>query len=206
MPPNNSQPSNQPPTSPPPDSPPPILESDIKNTLDADERVINVIYRHIIGIFYIYFVAFSVVAVMLAFIILIFPDLFSGLSRESNLLLAAGAVFGLALIFFILFIATYIYRQNKIVVTNQNIIQVLQNGLFIRKVSRLDYSDVEDVTAEHRGILSNMFNFGTLNIETSGEQKNFIFPYCPDPNKYADLILDLRQAREAEVGGRTSSH
>jgi hypothetical protein len=42
--------------------------------------------------------------------------------------------------------------------------------------------------------LQTIFNYGTLTVETAGEMRNFVFPYCPNPNKYADQILDARQA------------
>jgi uncharacterized membrane protein YdbT with pleckstrin-like domain len=192
-----------PPNTPPPASPPPLnsnpaplptsLDPEVRQSLDADEYVVAIIYRHIVGILFIYLEAFAAVAAILALVFLAFSDFFSNLSRDSNMLLAAGVIFALALLFFILFIATYIYRQSKIIVTNKNLFQVLQRGLFMRRISRLDISNVEDVTADQSGLLANMFNYGTLTVETAGAQKNFVFPYCPEPNKYANLILDARQ-------------
>jgi uncharacterized membrane protein YdbT with pleckstrin-like domain len=81
-----------------------------------------------------------------------------------------------------------------LLVTDMNLVQILQKGLFVRKVSRLSMSNVEDVTAEQKGILPTIFNYGTLTVQTAGEMENFVFPYCPNPNKYADRILDARQA------------
>jgi uncharacterized membrane protein YdbT with pleckstrin-like domain len=106
----------------------------------------------------------------------------------------AGAIFATALVFFILFLATYIYRQSMLIVTDKSLIQIMQRGLFVRKVSRLSMSNVEDVSAEQRGILPTIFNYGTLTIQTAGERENFLFPYCPSPNLYADRVLDARQA------------
>jgi uncharacterized membrane protein YdbT with pleckstrin-like domain len=134
------------------------------------------------------------VIALLALAVLAFPSIFSSLSVNSNMLLFAAMVFSIALIFFILFIATYVYRQSKLIVTDQNLIQILQNGLFSRKVSRLSVSNVEDVSADQHGFLQTLFIYGTLTVETEGEMKNFVFPYCPNPNKYADQILDARQA------------
>jgi membrane protein YdbS with pleckstrin-like domain len=151
-----------------------LLPSEMR-LLNHDERIITV-------------------AALLALAILAFPDLFSSLSENSNMLLTAGIVLAMTLVFFILFLATYIYRQSKLIVTDQNLIQILQGGLFSRKISRLSVSNVEDVTAEQHGFLPTIFNYGTLIVETAGEMKNFIFPYCPNPNTYADQILDARQA------------
>jgi uncharacterized membrane protein YdbT with pleckstrin-like domain len=162
--------------------------------LNSDERIITVVHRSVIGLIYIYLFALGAVTALLALAVLAFPTIFSTLSVSSNMLLFAGAIFSVALVFFILFIATYIYRQSKLIVTDQNLIQILQNGLFARKVSRLSVSNVEDVSADVQGILQTIFNYGTLTVETAGEMRNFVFPYCPNPNKYADQILDARQA------------
>jgi uncharacterized membrane protein YdbT with pleckstrin-like domain len=168
--------------------------------LNKDEHLVTIVHRSVIGIVFIYLEAFAAVAALLAVFFLAFPDIFSGLSNQSNMLVAAGAVFALALLFFILFIATYIYRQSELLVTDKNLIQILQKGLFVRKVSRLSISNVEDVTAEQKGFLPTFFNYGTLIVQTAGEMENFVFPYCPNPNKYADRILDARQAYADQHG------
>jgi membrane protein YdbS with pleckstrin-like domain len=162
--------------------------------LNKDEHVVTIVHRSIIGLVLIYLAAFGGVAALLALVVLAFPDLFSELSQNSNILLMAAVVFALALIYIMLFLATYIYRQNILVVTDQNLIQILQRGLFSRRISRLSMSNVEDVTADQRGFLPTIFNFGTLMVQTAGEMENFIFTYCPNPNVYADRILDAREA------------
>jgi membrane protein YdbS with pleckstrin-like domain len=162
--------------------------------LNKDEHVVTIVHRSIIGLVLIYLAAFGGVAALLALVVLAFPDLFSELSENSNILLMAAVIFALALIYIMLFLATYIYRQNILVVTDQNLIQILQRGLFSRRISRLSMSNVEDVTADQRGFLPTIFNFGTLMVQTAGEMENFIFTYCPNPNVYADRILDAREA------------
>jgi membrane protein YdbS with pleckstrin-like domain len=170
-----------------------LLDSEIA-LFNRDEHVITVVHRSIIGLVYIYLFALAAVTALIALIVLAFPSIFSSLSANSNMLLFAGMVFAIALVFFMLFIATYIYRQSKLIVTDQNLVQILQGGLFSRKISRLSVSNVEDVSADQHGFLPTIFNYGTLTVETAGEMKNFVFPYCPNPNKYADQILDARQA------------
>jgi uncharacterized membrane protein YdbT with pleckstrin-like domain len=188
MPPNNSQSNTETPGEPNPANIPELA------LLNKDEHLVTIVHRSIIGIVFIYLEAFAAVAALLALFFLAFPDIFSGLSSQSSMLVAAGAVFALALLFFILFIATYIYRQSELLVTDRNLVQIMQKGLFVRKVSRLSISNVEDVSAEQKGFLPTFFNYGTLIVQTAGEMENFVFPYCPNPNTYADRILDARQA------------
>jgi uncharacterized membrane protein YdbT with pleckstrin-like domain len=191
----DNPPTNNPQLSPSPERPPiaGLMPSEAR-LLNHDEDIVTIIHKSLIGLVYIYLFAFAAVTALIAVAIFAFPSLFSSLSDNSNMLLLAAMIFAIALMFFILFIATYIYRQSKLIVTNQNLIQILQGGLFARKVSRLSVSNVEDVTADQRGFLPTIFNYGTLIVETAGEMKNFIFPYCPNPDVYADQILDARQA------------
>src|SRR5205085_12316471 len=100
----------------------------------------------------------------------------------------------IALTSLMVFVAIYVYTQCRILVTNKNLVQILQKTLFNRKVSRLSMSNVEDVNAEQRGILATIFNYGTLTVQTAGEMDNFIFTLCPNPNKYAEQILEAREA------------
>jgi hypothetical protein len=38
-----------------------------------------------------------------------------------------------------------------------------------------------------------MLGYGSLLIETAGEQENFHFDYCPHADHYAKLVLEARQ-------------
>jgi uncharacterized membrane protein YdbT with pleckstrin-like domain len=194
MPPNNPPSNQQPLTSKPASAPEPIPKIPEAAFLNRDEHIVTIVHRSFIGIVFIYLEAFAAVAALLALLFALAPDVFSGLSTQTNVLAMGIAVFAIALLFFVLFIATYIYRQSMLLVTDMNLVQILQKGLFVRKVSRLSMSNVEDVTAEQKGILPTIFNYGTLTVQTAGEMENFVFPYCPNPNKYADRILDARQA------------
>ncbi len=152
--------------------------------------------RHPIGLFILYLQ--TIVGLGLAFflIILLLPTFLDTLDVSEaiaksflTLLILISLVFGV--IFLIL--AASIYKANQLIVTDENITQVTQIGLFRRKISELSMHNVEDVTAEQHGIIQTFFNYGTLTIETAGEQHNFNFAYCPNPNAYAKAVLDARQ-------------
>src|SRR5690606_6628901 len=90
-------------------------------------------------------------------------------------------------------LASLVYSQNRLIITDRNITQILQYGLFSRKVSQLNMMNVEDVTSEQKGMFSTIFGYGVLKIETAGEQVNFHFTYCPRPGYYAKVILNARE-------------
>lgn len=183
----------------PPGVVPPINmapSSGFKNTedlLEPGEQLVVVVKKHPIGVVGIYVEALTGLLAVFGLLVLVAPDFFSGLSEQANKIFAAMIIFGLAMLVFYLFTATYVYRQSRLLVTDRSLVQVLQKSLFIRKISRLSMSNVEDVSAEERGILSTVFNYGTIVVQTAGTMDNFIFPYCPTPAKYADQIIGARQ-------------
>lgn len=176
-----------------PESDPSLVRADA-DLLEPGEELMTVVHRHPIGIVMIYIEALVGIIAILALTMVLAPSFFQDLSGSAYWLFLAGVVVGVTLIALILFLATYIYRQCRLLVTDRSLIQIMQRGLFNRKVSRLSMSNVEDVNAETKGFLATIFGFGTLNVETAGEMENFTFPYCPKPNFYADRIIEARQA------------
>jgi uncharacterized membrane protein YdbT with pleckstrin-like domain len=165
--------------------------------ITSDETKIADVRRHPFGLFLIYLQAFVGLGLGLGLIFAFLPSVLEVTSISDNTadsiaFFFALIVIGLGLVFLLL--ATKIYQGNQLIVTDINITQVLQVGLFSRKVSELSMKNVEDVTAQQSGIFPTLFNYGTLRIETAGEQNNFVFIYCPNPNAYAKAILDARQA------------
>jgi len=152
-----------------------------------------VVHRHPIGIIMIYIEALVGVGAVVALLILLSPSVLQNLSGQAYTLMMGIIILAIGLVAMILLLATYIYRQSRLVVSDKSLIQVIQRGLFIRKISRLSMSNVQDVQADHEGFLATIFNFGTLTVETAGEEDNFIFPLCPTPDTYADRVLEARQ-------------
>jgi hypothetical protein len=180
----------------PPAAPPPLAglsKSPDADMLEAGESIITIVQRSIIGLLGIYLVAIVALAAIFTLIITLSPDTFNTDSPNISPMLSAIIVVGAVLLVLILFTATYIYRQSRLLITDRSLVQILQKSLFIRKVSRLSMADVEDVSAEERGILSSIFGYGTLTVQTAGEMENFVFTFCPAPQKYADQIIEARQ-------------
>lgn len=158
--------------------------------INHDEQLLADLSRHPIGLVIIYVEILLGLAAVGVVIFLLGPSLIGdGNSMILSILLVLVALFTLL----ILGVVTQIYGQNKLIITDQNVTQVYQRGLFNRQVSELSMANVEDVTAEQRGLFAHIFGYGELRVETAGEQNNFRFIYCPDPDKYGKMILDARQ-------------
>lgn len=171
-----------------------------------ESKRLFVIRRTPVGIILVYIEAVAAVLALLLVAILISPEIFSGQSFKD---LAWGgvafAIIGFGVLF-ILLVATYIYNQNRIIVTNHDVKQIIQRGLLFRTVTRLELSDVEDVAVDQNGLLPTLFNYGTLTIETAGAQTdNFVFPYCAHPSVYAHRLLHARGKYIVAMSGDISS-
>jgi len=160
--------------------------------VDDDEVLLGTIRKHPFGIVIIYLLALLGIIFALGLAFLLLPPALSD-TKTAYSLATAFSIFAVVFAVVIMVISTIIYKQSYLVITDKNITQVLQGGLFQRKISQLTMANVEDVTSEQRGIFASIFNFGILKIETAGEQANFHFSYCPRPSYYAKIILEARE-------------
>ena len=159
--------------------------------IDRDERLLCAVKQHPFGILVIYVSAFVAFVAALLLISLFLPSAVGDTSAIYSAWTAVAFMCGVIL-FITLVASTYVYNQSRLTVTDKNVIEVTQKSIYERKISHISLANVEDVTSEQRGLFANIFNFGTLKVETAGEQDNFIFALCPHPNRVAKIILDAK--------------
>lgn len=80
------------------------------------------------------------------------------------------------------------------VVTDQRIVNVVQSGLFSRRISELNIIQVQDVSSFVKGSLATFFDYGQIHIQTAGEKPRFVFEQIPHPRKVAIKIVELHDA------------
>lgn len=163
-----------------------------QDLIESNEHVLVIVRKHWAGVAALYAVAVLFAIAVAGLAVYVMPSL--ELSHEAVVLTMIGAVFITFLLLLILFVMTYVYHQSHLTLTDKSCVQVIQRNLFNKKTSRLSMSNVEDVNVDQRGIISSLFNYGTLTIQTAGEEDNFVFTFCPSPNLYAEKILEARQA------------
>lgn len=160
---------------------------------DADEEMVLTVRKHPIGLVILY--VQSVVGILAAgalvyFLLTSFSD---GIGTNIRNVVSSLAVIIAGILALFLIVETALYRQNQLIVTDKTITQVLQRGLFSRKVSQLSLEDIEDVNSDVHGILPSLLGYGTLNMQTAGEIENFTFTMCPNVNACAKAIAEARQ-------------
>jgi uncharacterized membrane protein YdbT with pleckstrin-like domain len=195
-----------PPVPPAPAGPPPLAgvsKRPEEDMLEPGENILTVVHRSLIGLAGIYLVALLAVGAIVALIIILAPGTFQASGDNISGALSAIILLSAILLVLILFTVTYVYRQSRLLVTDKSLVQIIQKTLFIRKVSRLSMSNVEDVNEEQRGIVASLFNYGTLTVQTAGTEENFVFTLCPNPARLADRIIEARQAYAKSIEEKT---
>jgi len=174
---------------------------------DDDEELIVEIHKHPIGA-----IALGAAGVIIALIIAIATTLLarnldnlnivsSGNSSGFKALLSAGGLILALLALAITAIIVAIYNNNVIYVTNQKIAEVAYMSIFNRKVTQLGMGSVEDVTFRQQGIFARLFGYGTIIVETAGAVENCYFTLLPNPNFYAQKIIQAHEAYIDAHGG-----
>jgi uncharacterized membrane protein YdbT with pleckstrin-like domain len=171
---------------------------------DAEETVVCTIRKHPVGLISIYFTGFLIaMSTIIASVFLgdFMADSISESSNEmiSKVLYILAGVLGVIIIL-LTHIAAYVYQHNIIIVTSDKVVQILYRNIIDRKISQLSLGDLQDVTVDQRGILARAFGYGTLVIETAGEQNNFTFTYAPHPYVCAKDIVGSRESSIKKYG------
>lgn len=165
----------------------------------ADERLVYFLRRHpitLLGVFMGYGAFFILPVLGLWMLNAARPDIIS----DPVYFPIIVAVSSIVLLFMWLFLFQLFldYYLDIWVVTNHRIVNITQSGLFHRKVAELRLYRVQDASASIGGFLHTLLNFGTVEIQTAGEQSHFVFHDIPDPQSVTKTILHLVEEDRAK--------
>ncbi len=166
---------------------------------DENEQMIMDVRKHPFGLFIVEVTGFFITLVVtLVPMFLAFNIDSSGVAEGESgqgfgvLLILLGLVLGL-LALAGTFIAAVLYKNNVIYITSEKLAQLRYLSLFNRKISQLSIGDVQDVSVQQKGVFAHWFNYGTLIVETSGEQQNYTFTYVPKPYDVSRAIVGAHE-------------
>lgn len=166
---------------------------------DDSEIVQRVVYKHIFSV-----LPFLLVALLLFFVglflvyagaadLIKFPvTVLKGLPDSSFQLpyAAIGMIF-VAMAVFLWLASIYVWRQNQMILTDENVVDVDQRGIFQKHISTLRLSRVQDISVIVKGPMQTIFRYGTIHIQTAGAVENFEFDYVPDPYEVKAYMVNL---------------
>ena len=160
---------------------------------DSAELTQRVIFKHVIFI-----LPFMVALVILAILAVPAIIFISANTDSVSQIIPAPVVFivelfYIAILVLLLVAVLWIWRRNKVVITDQHIVDIDQLGLFNRKVSTLRLEEIQDISASVKGPLQTILQYGSIVIQTAGERENFVFNYVPNPYELEHYILSIRK-------------
>lgn len=162
--------------------------------LDPGEKTILIRRRHYVNILPI-LIAAIVVTLFSVFGIGALSSIQGEFAEFVPMPVVALVLLVLAGLSWLIFAVAYlIFLQTRIILTNKHYIQVTQNGLFGRTVSKLGLQGITDVRGTRSGPLPTLLNYGEILIETAGKEENFFFRPVGDPLDLAETINDTSHA------------
>lgn len=170
--------------------------------LSEGEYVILDIKRHPMGMI----IPIALTGLSL-FAILAFAAIYPSLVNSGIPMIDASTMFGIILLVALVVvlggaIALWVYVQNQFFMTNESVIQEIQESLVSRHEQTVSLGSIEDASFRKSGIMQTLFDYGTIRLSTEGEETTYIFHYVVNPKKQVAI---LNNAIEAFKNGRPVS-
>lgn len=93
------------------------------------------------------------------------------------------------------------------IVTDRKFVDIEQKSLFHRQVSTLTLEKVQDVTVQVDGVFATWLDFGTVIVQTAGQEREFVIHGIRRPYKFKEVLLcscqELAQKNHEHVDGVT---
>lgn len=155
------------------------------------EEVLMAVRRHWI-IYVFLFINFLVWVIISIILLMVFADYVWCYFLLSIFWLAMASL---------LYIKWLDHELDMFVITNNRIIGVEQMGFLNRSLWECNLWQVQDVKSQTKWLLSNVFDYGTLTIQTAWNATNFQMHYAPHVIQRARKILNVvDDYRDTEAG------
>lgn len=154
--------------------------------LDDQDYIVNAVRRHPIGLFIP--LATGVLLVAIALSVLFNYDIIvksmnlTGVMANVPVVAVAILIFSL-LISFGVYVAYYIYENNKLFLTNESIIQEIQTSLFSHQEQTVSLINIENVSYEQVGIIQQLFDYGSIKLSVENDDVVYQLTYVSHPKK-----------------------
>lgn len=156
---------------------------------DPDEKILLLLRAHpIVNLQWI------IPAILLFFFPFLIPGFFTLLNFNLSALPQAFEIVFLIINYLLVLIISFEgflhWYFNVYIVTDKNIIDVDFHSILFKNIDMAPIRNIEDTSSSMGGILSAIFHYGNVFIQTAGATKNIDFINVPKPHQVADFILD----------------
>jgi hypothetical protein len=159
--------------------------------LNDDEYVVIDVKRSVAGRVYIWL---GTILGILVFAALAVVTYFFQSGLNIWQLIVALCLFGAVITLVVGIISSRIYRKNYLIVTNQRVFGQAQSTLFSFQTQSLELEHVEDISFAQTGILSMVFDYGTLRLSTVGDEHTYRLTFVDNPSGQIKIIKKLVSA------------
>ncbi|MEO6513641.1 MAG: PH domain-containing protein, partial [Candidatus Saccharimonadales bacterium] len=175
-----------------------------KLNLSEGEYVIRDVRRHPIGLFQIWFFVLIIIAAIVSLLTVYLSSDFSQGTAPIPAVVLGGIVLLVSMLALIGgYIGTFVYTANRFYLTNESVIQNIQESLFSNREQTVSLGNIEDASYTKQGIIQSILNYGQIRLSTQGDETTYRFSYASEPAKQ---VSDLNNAVEAFKNGRPVAH
>lgn len=128
------------------------------------------------------------------------PSFLTGWAR--NVVVLMGSIYFLVVVT-VAFFEWVNFYYDLFIFTEDEIIDIKQNGFFNRYITQISLKNVQDVSAHIKGMWPSLFGYGDVVAETAGDKtQTYVIQSIPNPMDVADKILEIHnQMRIRELRG-----
>lgn len=157
---------------------------------EQDENVVLIIRTH--WVLYLPYIFASIAILCLPLLLtLAIPQLSENIS-----LCVSFWIISLLISFSILVYSFVRWFYNVNIITDQRVIDLDFTSALSHTSSEARLERIEDVTHKQIGILSSIFDIGTVYIQTAGAKAEIEFNNIPRPGEVQDILYDLLESKQ----------
>ncbi len=152
-----------------------------KIELGPEEILFFVVRSYVLTFWWRYFVGFLLVAVAAFFSVWLFSR---GVWGEAVFVLLS--ILGV----YVLLFTHYMFRSNRLILTNERVIDVTRSSWFKETVTSLSFYDLGDCQVKKRGVWQRIFNYGSLYLHTKDARLQVEVPRVHRPHQLLATITE----------------
>lgn len=162
---------------------------------DRGEKVILIVRQHW-AVFLPFFIKI-VAALLVPALLLTFSDELQISVDNEDVLFVTGVIYLWIMVLVTYSVITFFrwfYTVN--IITSRRVVDIDFTNIFYHRFSEATLGNVEDVSHTPAGVWATIFDFGTVNIQTAAEIREFEFQNVPRPRDIQDTLNDLLRYRK----------
>lgn len=151
--------------------------------LKEQERIIRIIKRYGLTLFWSWLVVFVLLAVPFFFMFWLFQHDWWGISLFVLPILLSLLLLGKTI---------FVWQRNVLIITTHRLVDIDQKGFFHKEISRVSYDQVEDVSGSIKGFWGTIFRYGNIIIQTGNGKVEVIIDRIKQPVHVQEEIQEMR--------------